>query len=581
MPSVLGWVRVRWAGGIALAGFVLFWCYLLQSRANGVDSDAAAFALQASDMLHGNVLLHGWTGADVSFYTTEVPEYAVVEAIRGLRPDDVHVCAALTYTLLVLLTALVARGSARGREGIVRALLAGGIMVAPQAGLGTNTLLESPDHTGTGVPVMLILLLLDRLRPRWYLPVVVLVLLAWVQMADPLATVAAAVPVAAVSLVRAGVRLVRRTWSAEPAWYELSLAAAALVSIPVAHRALTAITVHGGILGQPLPGSTFAPLSALPHQLRVMGLCLLILFGADPVGQAGVSLAIVLLHLVGLILGGLGLVAGIWLFLGRTDRAGRSDRVTQMLVAATLATLAAGWLGTHVTSGFSAHEIAVVLPLAAALAGRTLGSVGHGWVADAEVASVLGLVLAGYLAGLGLAASAPAAPAANAGLSHWLLAHHLHQGLSGYWQADSVVLDSGGQVILAPIYGGAPYFWETKDAWYEPADSYANFVVSVTSPASAAVFTRPAVMLRVFGTPAQTFRFQQYVIMVWHKNILDDLEVTPQTSLRATAQSGSVPGKLNVATSAGSWNSTTREMPVTVAASTTTPLARSTPPASR
>jgi hypothetical protein len=528
--SVVWRARIYWAGGVVLAGVVLFWCYLLQSRANGVDSDAAAFALQAWDMLHGNVLLHGWTGADVSFYTTEVPENAVVEAIRGLRPDDVHVCAALTYTLLVLLTALVAKGSARGREGVVRALLAGGIMIAPQVGLGTNTLLESPDHTGTGVPVMLILLLLDRFRPRWYLPVVVLVLLVWVQMADPLATVAAALPIAAVSLVRAGIRLVRRTWSADPAWYELSLAVAAVVSIPVAHKALTAITMHGGFVGQPLPGNTFAQLSALPHQLRVMGLCLLILFGADPVRQSGVSLAFALLHLVGLILGGLGLVAGIWLFFGRADRSGRSDRVTQMLVAATLATLTAGWLGTHVTSGFSAHEIAPVLPLAAALAGRTLGGIGHGWVADAEVASVLGLVLAGYLAGLGLAASAPAVPAANVGLSDWLLAHHLYQGLSGYWQADSVILDSGGQVILAPIYGGAPYFWETKAAWYEPDESYANFVVSVTSPASQAVFTRPVVMRRVFGVPAETFRFQQYVIMVWDKNILADLEVTPETS---------------------------------------------------
>jgi len=127
-------------------------------------------------------------------------------------------------------------------------------------------------------------------------------------------------------------------------------------------------------------------------------------------------------------------------------------------------------------------------------------------------------------------ASQPATPAANLALSHWLLAHHLRQGLSGYWQANSVVLDSGGSVILAPIYGGAPYLWDTKTAWYEPADSYANFVVSVTSPASEAVFTRPAVMLRVFGPPAQTFRFQRYVIMVWDKNILADLEVTPRTS---------------------------------------------------
>src|ERR1700677_1089832 len=262
--------RLCWAGGLAIAGCFLFGCYLLQSRVNGADSDAAANAIQAWDMLHGNLLLHGWEFSDVPFYTTELPEYALVEAIRGLRPGDVHVCAALTYTLLVLLTALVARGAARGREGITRAVLAAGIVVAPQAGYGTNALLESPDHTGTGVPVMLILLLLDRLRARWYLALGVLVLLAWVQMADPLATFAAAVPVAAVSMLRAGTRLPRRPWTTDPAWYELSLAAAALVSIPLAHQVLAVIAGHGGFSVNPVPGSLFAPISALTQQLAMM-----------------------------------------------------------------------------------------------------------------------------------------------------------------------------------------------------------------------------------------------------------------------------------------------------------------------
>jgi hypothetical protein len=101
--------RLVWAAAIAVAGVCLFLCYLRQAR------------------------------------------------------------AALTYTLLVLLTGLVARGAARGSEGIVRALLAAGIMVAPEIGGPTNTLLGSPDHTGTGVPIMATLLLLDRIRPRWYL----------------------------------------------------------------------------------------------------------------------------------------------------------------------------------------------------------------------------------------------------------------------------------------------------------------------------------------------------------------------------------------------------------------------------
>ena len=66
----------------------------------------------ASDMLHGHVMLHGWWLSDVSFYTTELPQYALLESFLGLHPDTAHVAAAMTYTLVVLLAALLARGKA-------------------------------------------------------------------------------------------------------------------------------------------------------------------------------------------------------------------------------------------------------------------------------------------------------------------------------------------------------------------------------------------------------------------------------------------------------------------------------------
>lgn len=514
--------RFGWAAALAATGACLFGCYLLQSRTNGVDADAAAVALQAQDMLHGNLLLHGWLVADVPFYTTELPEYALVEAVRGLGPDVMHICAALTYTLLVLATALVARGPARGREGIARALLAGGIMVAPQLGFGTNTLLATPDHTGTSVPVMAILLLVDRVPARWFLPPVVLVLFTWVNMADTLAIVAAAAPLGAVCLVRAVVRLFRRRGEAEPAWYDLSLAAAILASIPLSQVALNAIHTHGGFYVHPLPGQTFASASVLPHQLRTVGLCVLILFGAEVTGQpTGLLVAIAILHIAGLALACLGLLVGIWRFFGQATS--RDNRIPQFLVAGTLATLAAGWLSTHVTSGFNAHEIAIALPFAAALAGRVLG----GWAARRWLAPGLAVVLAGYLAALGFATTQPASPISNQPLADWLVAHHLYHGLAGYWQANSVNLDSGETVTLAPIFGGAPYVWEAKTSWYDPNASYANFVVSASSPPAEAVFTRPSVMLRVFGRPVQTYHFGRYTITVFQQNLLTKLEPIP------------------------------------------------------
>jgi len=65
-----------WTLGTAVAATALFTCYLLQSRTMPAGSDGASITLQAWDMLHGNPLLRGWRVADVSFYTTELPQYA-------------------------------------------------------------------------------------------------------------------------------------------------------------------------------------------------------------------------------------------------------------------------------------------------------------------------------------------------------------------------------------------------------------------------------------------------------------------------------------------------------------------------
>ena len=107
-----GTVRVRaraaWRPvAVVLVAVGLFFLYLRQSGSVGVSSDGASVVLQARAVLHGNLLLHNWRVADVSFYTTELPQYALIEAVLGLGAWVVHVGAAMTYTLLVLLAALV------------------------------------------------------------------------------------------------------------------------------------------------------------------------------------------------------------------------------------------------------------------------------------------------------------------------------------------------------------------------------------------------------------------------------------------------------------------------------------------
>ena len=130
---------------LVLAGAVLFVCYLRQSWTLSLNSDGSSDILQAHDMLHGNVLLHGWQLSQVSFWSTELPQYMLLESLRGVRVAVVHVGGAMTCTLLVLLSALLAKGRTTGREAVVRMLVAGGIMLAPQLGPGTAIFMLSPD----------------------------------------------------------------------------------------------------------------------------------------------------------------------------------------------------------------------------------------------------------------------------------------------------------------------------------------------------------------------------------------------------------------------------------------------------
>ena len=281
-------------------------------------------------MLHGNLLLHGWAMSDVSFYTTELPQYVLVELVRGLNPDTAHVAAAMTYTLAVLLAALLAKGNATGRNAAVRVLLAAGIMLAPQLGVGVFALLLSVGHIGTSVPLLLIWLMLDRARHRWYVPVAAGAALAWVLVADSLVLLVGVAPLVLVCAVRVVRELprnrgpvgdrasrVRRVLAAR--WYELSLAGAALVAVGVSWIVARLIRDEGGYLLHSVPYG-LAAASKLPAHAGITAQGLLALFGAGFNGlYPGAGLTFALPHGAGLVLAavhlaGVALVAwALWL----------------------------------------------------------------------------------------------------------------------------------------------------------------------------------------------------------------------------------------------------------------------------
>ncbi len=513
--------RLVWAAGFTAAAVALFAAYLRLSATYPVNSDGANIVLMSWDMLHGNLLLHAWWMSDVSFYTTELPEYMLIDAIRGLRPDVTHIAAALTYTLVLVLTVLLARDRARSREGAARVLIAGGIMLVPQLGTGIFVLLLSVGHIGTAVPILAVWLILDRAPPRWYLPVIAGVVLAWAAVADSLVLVAAIIPLALVSAARALPRL-------RSAWYELSLAGAAIAAAGVSRLAQQAIHAAGGYTQHQVPFRLAAPAALGKHALTA-GDSLLALFGANFGGlHSPVAAAFAVLHLVGL-----ALVA--WA-MGRTLRRFTSRGLIDQVLAVAIVLSLATYLFSIFSSGvLNAREIAPVLPFGAALAARSLAPrrreialapASRAGLARMVLAGAVlaGTVLAGYGACLGYELAQPASPPANARLASWLQAHHLTRGLSGYWQASGVTVGTGGQVTIRAVttgYGGiVPYQWEAKTSWYDPGTQYANFVV-LQDQAGFFNMWQPASEVRAtFGPPAQTLHTGPYTILVWKKNLI-------------------------------------------------------------
>ncbi len=531
-PSASRWTAVP---AVAVTGVVLFCVYLRLSGTSPMNSDSANYVLMGWDVIHGNLLLHGWYVSDVSVYTTEVPQYALLAGLLGVHPETAHVAAAMTYTLATLLAMLLAKNGTSGRAAMLRMAITGGIMVAPQLGPGVYALDMIVDHIGTSVPLLVIWLLLDRFdrsAPRWWVPVLTMILLTWVLIADPIVLVVGVAPLALVS----GIRFIQGVWERRGSrwtqrvraqWYELALACSALAAVLWARLAERLLTKLGGLVVHPVP-FVLNPWDEWRNDILALWRVPQI-YGADYRGLTGAAFGFAVLHMVSV-----ALVCWAMLQVARRFLSGipLADQVLAVAIGLNVVLYAISGVSTQ-----GAHEIAIVAPFGAALAARTLTSPAYrsgrrraaasAWSSRVRLAGLTAgaLVLAGYLAGLGYEMTQPAAPPDNSTLASWLEAHDLTYGLAGYWQASSVTVDSDGRVAvraLAP-YSTQPYLWLAKASWYDPTAHWANFIVIDTQTSRFANWLPRAAIVRYAGAPARTYRTGPYIIMVWDKNLLSSL----------------------------------------------------------
>ncbi len=484
---------------------LLYVAYLEQSRSLGTDADGAGNALQAWDMLHGNLLLRHWWLSDVSFYTTELPEYMLVELARGLNPGVINVAGAATYTLVVALAALLAKGRATGKAALLRVLITAGIMLAPGPGFSAATLLSSPDHTGTAVPLLLTWLAIDRLGDRKYLPWLVCALLTWVEIADQMAIYVGALPVILVSAMR--------IWQRRGSWrMDAGLLAGAAASVVLALAGTRLIRMAGGFVVAPVHVD-LTTAAQLPHRAWLTVQSVLTLFGADFIGlRSWPATAVALLHLAGVIL-----VAWACCIAARRLLADE-ERLVPLLLVGLAVNLAAYVFSTQSFDLGSTHELAAVLPFGAVLAGRLL----PGRPAITALLPALLAVLVGYAGALAYNAAAPPRPPTTQAVASWLTAHHLTAGMGDYWTANITTVATGGRVEVRPVVLScgrfSPDAWESKESWYGPPNT-ATFVLLDRTGVTGADGTA-ADAIRQFGPAQQTARVGAYEVLVWNRDLL-------------------------------------------------------------
>ncbi len=497
-----GTTRRRW---LAVAGCVagclaLIAIFVRISMTARVMSDGATIALQSWDMLHGHLLLHGWQVSDLNCYFIELPVIAVAEGLFGLGDFAQHVGSALTYTLV----AVVAMAAAMtGSYGTVRAVRCGIVLTVLAAPLFAGTMflvVEEPDHIGTTALIIGSFLLIDRFAGRRFAVPLLLVVLTAGQFDDLTVRYVAVPAVLAVCALRA---VAARSFRSPDAL----MAYTALASVPLS-ALFSKLWVHIGGFVTPSLWQGLAPVRKWPHHVRITWANIRVLYGAHgvtniaPGPKAYFGLACLLAAVFGF-----ACVAWRWRRASRTD---------QMIAVAVICNV-----GMYVPSGFAypgnAHELALLLPSGAVLAARALtpARIARTRVAFAAIAAVA-LVAALPLA---YAATRPSFQPPKAPLAAFLEAHRLTYGLGTYDDGPTVTVLSHNAVQLVPIHVGAttlaPYTFEAKRQWYSPALHDATFVV-----ARPDLRTPPSLFLHYFGAPAATYRLDNWVIMVYRKNLL-------------------------------------------------------------
>jgi hypothetical protein len=521
----------RLAAAAWVAGsFALFWLFLRISLSSYVNADGAINALQAWDLLHGNVLLHGWRIADANFYFLELPLNAITAAVFGLGDFAAHAASALTYVLVTACAVALAVTGSRGAARAVRCAVIIMVLAAPlMSTVPLRQVLEEPDHIGTSVFILGTFLLIDLTarRPagvrggsgessppepalarghRFTAPLACLILVAG-QFSD-LTVRYVAVPAI---VVVCGYRAIAARKLRSP---DAALVVAAVASVPLS-TALSALIVRLGGFTALAPWAQLAPAGTWPHHVPLTWDNIRLLFGAvhEPSTKMGVfGFAFALACLLAAVFG-LGWVA---------VRRSRASRAEQLLCVAIVCNIGIDVISTAAKPE-NPHELALILPAGAVLAARSIVPARISFPPAAFIAVAL-TVLAAIAPLASAATESPVRPFMGP-VTTWLEAHGLRYGIADYWIAAPGTLQTGDTVQIRTVDLGRKIpgsgrelvdsGYQVQPSWYNPSSHDATFVIADPDAGFPV-----ALFEHAFGRPAEIHAAGGYTVLIYRTNLL-------------------------------------------------------------
>ncbi|MGH6989642.1 MAG: hypothetical protein ACREFD_00595 [Stellaceae bacterium] len=472
----------------ALGLFIAFELTLLfeASALTLQNSDNLQAVLEASDILDGNVLLHGWVLALQNYYLTDLPFYLATRVLFGRSLLAINAATYLIYVLLLLgATGIVSMAARAPRDRAIGLAAVVFYLATPGRGSIAPLIFVGTQHIASLGFCLVAWFALDKIERAATLVEasdyrVLYVVCAFIALfSDPLADVVFLVPTLIGLLFALAVPRRRQIQAGA-----IGLTLAALVA---AHGALLAVRAMGGfatVFPEPI---RFVAWGQLGGNISTVLFGLLKLSGADIFGRAliGGATLLALLRLAGLAV----VVAAMVVALRRgLVRAGQW-RISFIVALAALIQLA-----SCVVSQDYADSLLTVAPLrflvptiifGGVVAALELPEMLRAIAAAAPRWAFVGLCGAGLIAGvIGFAAEGIARwnePPAIASMPDrtagaWLLAHHLTRGVGGYWEGTSITALTGEQVAVRAVIAHhrrlVPYIWVAKPSWYRKVPQF-------------------------------------------------------------------------------------------------------------